>query len=1148
MLTAAVRDLHMAHRGEFETDVRTSVDAIWQHNPNITPLNEGDPSVQSIDMHYPLIHESNQRPYHFIHGYPQFLEQQLGLKIPVTRFCGDIHLSPEERQAPPPGAELGVPEHFWIVIAGGKYDFTAKWWNPESSQAVVDHFEGKIQFVQCGEAGHWHPPLERVVNLVGKTDTRQFIRLMHHADGVLCPVTFAMHLAAAVETKPGRPRHRPCVVVAGGREPAHWEAYSHHQFISTVGALPCCADGGCWKSRCQTVSDGDPKDHHDVCLNPVQVRSDLRIPRCMELVTPQQVIERIELYYHGGALHYGQNGTNGHLPAADKSPAPIPDSQNPEPETRPAMNALITFRHGLGDAVQLTIVLKHLQKYRPEWAVDVAALIGKHTAFGGLCRKVYILEREAVPCCGGIQRFNLDWHECHTSFADSPSTKVERCLREEFGITPDPELCSYSIQVSDEALDRARGYLEQICKGAKEQPDFPNSQPRSRFPVVLIHYEGNTSADFKNIPTDIVRRLCDDIIDAGYVPVILDWDRRTPLADGVRIFNPHADTDLWMRTGTGDAETLAALMQLSTLVIGVDSGPLHVAGATSTATLAVWTRHHPLHYFALAQNVTHLVPRNHAELIRGDRSVGEAYFNGHYRFAIYDDLEIGLRAAVRSRLEETAGDLIFTRNFWIRSDTAEQDLVIVKDVAEDDSYQIDAMPMPRPVVVDVGAHIGCFSKRLHDRNPLARIFTVECCPENVAALTRNVGEFATVVQGAMTYEPDVALLNAVYANCHSTGGSTVIRRSELARRVTEGTCAEEPGNDMPGEYWADFRPMRCLTLEELMQEHGLDHIDILKLDCEGSEFSILGKTRSLDRIGLIVGEYHGEANFARLVEERFADWELKILRTGEIGTFWLTNPHAAGQNSIELDAADTQAQSTLAISNHSAPRYDPVLNRRLYDHLHTTGFSEAYYQEHKAGGLDYLAFGRWQIEYAHWLIESLGWKEKSLLDVGCACGSMVRGFSEGGVKSWGIDLNEYMIASGRAAFPELASRLLICDAVNLHLFDDASYEGVHSAQVAEHWKPELVPHILRELARVTVPGGLFFCNLDTEELFDRQNRRLEDDDPTHVCIHSLDWWHEQLDQAGWQVCSNEFEAILRSHSGSFPNLYDWDWFVARRLS
>ena len=139
-------------------------------------------------------------------------------------------------------------------------------------QQVVDHFAGRIQFAQCGEADHFHPRLRGVIDLVGKTDIRQFVRLMYHASGVICPVTFAMHLAAAVEVKPGRPKNRACVVVAGGREPSQWEKYGHHRYLETNGALRCCDNGGCWKSRCQPIGDGDDKDHPDnLCVAPVVV-------------------------------------------------------------------------------------------------------------------------------------------------------------------------------------------------------------------------------------------------------------------------------------------------------------------------------------------------------------------------------------------------------------------------------------------------------------------------------------------------------------------------------------------------------------------------------------------------------------------------------------------------------------------------------------------------------------------------------------------------------------------------------------------------------------------------------------------------------------------------------------------------------------
>jgi hypothetical protein len=82
------------------------------------------------------------------------------------------------------------------------------------------------------------------------------------------------------------------VVIAGGREPPHWEAYPHHQFIHTVGSLPCCDDGGCWKSRTRRLGDGQAGDlPENLCLD---VRGDL--PACMDLITAADVAGRIELY------------------------------------------------------------------------------------------------------------------------------------------------------------------------------------------------------------------------------------------------------------------------------------------------------------------------------------------------------------------------------------------------------------------------------------------------------------------------------------------------------------------------------------------------------------------------------------------------------------------------------------------------------------------------------------------------------------------------------------------------------------------------------------------------------------------------------------------------------------------------------------
>jgi ADP-heptose:LPS heptosyltransferase len=133
------------------------------------------------------------------------------------------------------------------VVVGGKYDYSAKWWDLGRFQNVINHFYGKILFVQVGELHHYHPFMSGTIDLRGKTNLRQLVRLVYHAQGVLAPVSLLMHLAAAIEVKGKAQSTRPCVVVAGGREPPHWEAYPQHQFIQTSASRlssGCCISLG----------------------------------------------------------------------------------------------------------------------------------------------------------------------------------------------------------------------------------------------------------------------------------------------------------------------------------------------------------------------------------------------------------------------------------------------------------------------------------------------------------------------------------------------------------------------------------------------------------------------------------------------------------------------------------------------------------------------------------------------------------------------------------------------------------------------------------------------------------------------------------------------------------------------------------------
>ena len=288
VMTAAVRELHRQYPSRYATDVRTPVAALWEHHPDVTAIADGE--GRPLDMHYPLVNQSNQRPVHFLEGYCEYLAAQLELpSLRPQEFRGHIYLTDQEK-----GWVNQVEEtarykgRFWLVNAGTKRDFTCKGWPLEYFQAVIDQFRGRLMFVQVGAVEHEHAPLAGAIDLRGKTDHRQLIRLVYHAAGVLTGVSYPMHLTAAVPRPEWMIGLRPCVVVGGGREPVHWEQYPGHHYLHTIGALACCATGGCWKSRTVPLGDGDRKDR-DLCEQP-----HAGYPRCMWLIRPDEVIRTVE--------------------------------------------------------------------------------------------------------------------------------------------------------------------------------------------------------------------------------------------------------------------------------------------------------------------------------------------------------------------------------------------------------------------------------------------------------------------------------------------------------------------------------------------------------------------------------------------------------------------------------------------------------------------------------------------------------------------------------------------------------------------------------------------------------------------------------------------------------------------------------------
>jgi FkbM family methyltransferase len=567
-------------------------------------------------------------------------------------------------------------------------------------------------------------------------------------------------------------------------------------------------------------------------------------------------------------------------------------NSNGKSQNLAATRILVRFTHGLGDAVQLTVVLRHVQKHRPDWVVDMYSLRGKHSAFYGLCRRSYHEQEAERPGGPYANEYDLGWFENYNGYTDRPNSKVTNCLQEIFDIPYDPELGRYQVQVSAPVLERAAAYLESIGCLRQGSADRGEGSGSGRYNAVLFHYQGNTSGERKNLTHEQVRPLLDLCLDAGFVPVILDWDRRSPLFDNRRVFNPGVHPgDLWGGFGSGDAETITALISLSAVFIGVDSGPGKCASATDTPTLIAWTRMHPVQFHDPAPNTVHLVPHNHRDIPPARHPGIAEYFARSYQFMTYrqgedwrltDAVARWLSHALCLDGQKSRDGLAFRYGFWIPQENAIQSWTIIEDVYIQDAYKTQLRPRGTDAecVVDVGANLGAFARLWHERNPSARIACVEVNRKLLPALQANAGPFAAIVPKACHYGQNLRLLDAVCAKGLSIGGSRVV-------------AVEEFEAETSSQYEKSREPVATATLEEIREQLGFPRIDVLKLDCEGSEYSIL-ENCDLSRVGTIFVESHGARRWRELLEKRFRGWDIGHMSRSDCGEFevWhLVNPH-----------------------------------------------------------------------------------------------------------------------------------------------------------------------------------------------------------------------------------------------------------------
>lgn len=261
-----------------------------------------------------------------------------------------------------------------------------------------------------------------------------------------------------------------------------------------------------------------------------------------------------------------------------------------------SINVLISLHrgYGLGDAVQMSAVLRHVAKYRPHWRIDYQAEVGKQVVGRGIVHNVFSYG-EPYPSPHYDAEVLICLYDTWANWGDRPNTRVSSCLHERFGLGWDAECGRYQVNISQNIRNLAADVVPKYS--------------------VALHYQGDSSKERKDLTNEQANAICDHIRSLGRIPYMLG--RHITLGY--------------------DAEVNCALISQCEAFIGIDSGPSKCASSTDTPSLVIWTGHHPAPFHDPAPNTTHLVPRGYhgLEPVCNNADVID-WFEKHYLVRQYE--------------------------------------------------------------------------------------------------------------------------------------------------------------------------------------------------------------------------------------------------------------------------------------------------------------------------------------------------------------------------------------------------------------------------------------------------------------------------------------------------------------------------------
>jgi FkbM family methyltransferase len=193
------------------------------------------------------------------------------------------------------------------------------------------------------------------------------------------------------------------------------------------------------------------------------------------------------------------------------------------------------------------------------------------------------------------------------------------------------------------------------------------------------------------------------------------------------------------------------------------------------------------------------------------------------------------RGSGRRVLETRDGVKLWAReNIW--------DARIIREIFVQRPYLRGFSSMPdSPVVVDIGGYIGDFALYAAKRMGARRVVVYEPTSENWAMLNDNID------------------LNSARGQIEAV--NRAVGRDGVLTLNVDTTGLEVHSS----AYWYSGSPTREVTsvsLDTVIAEHGLERIDLLKVDCEGGEYDIfaVASDDALARVDRVTLEWHEVGN------------------------------------------------------------------------------------------------------------------------------------------------------------------------------------------------------------------------------------------------------------------------------------------------